>query len=98
MTTTLERLRALLVKDYKLSPEDLVAEATLEGLGIDSLAAAELFFSAEDEFHIAFPPEAVPLPTLGDVAAYIDTLIAAQQADEPAAGPADDVARDPARP
>ena len=98
MTTTLERLRAILVKDYKVPPQALVAEATLESLGIDSLAAAELFFSAEDVFHITFPPESVPLPTLGDVAAYIDTLIAAQQGVDPAAGPAADVARDPARP
>lgn len=86
MTTTLERLSAILVKDYKLSPQALVPEATLESLGIDSLGAAELFFSAEDVFHITFPPEQVPLLTLGDVVGYIDELIAAQRGGEPQVG------------
>ena len=79
MTTTFERLSAILVKDYKIPPQALVPEATLESLGIDSLAAAELFFGVEDAFHVSFPSEAVPLPTLGDVEAYIDALIAQQQ-------------------
>ncbi len=85
MPTTLERLCAILVKDYKLSPQALVPEATLESLGIDSLGAAELFFSAEDVFHITFPSEQVPLLTLGDVVGYIDTLIAAQSRGKPQA-------------
>jgi acyl carrier protein len=98
MTTTFERLSAILVKDYKLAPEALVPEATLESLGIDSLAAAELLFSAEDVFRIAFPPEPVPLPTLGDVAAYIEGLIAQQHAGEAAARPDAHGGRGPARP
>jgi acyl carrier protein len=98
MSTTFERLSAILVKDYKIAPQVLVPQATLESLGIDSLAAAELFFSAEDEFHIAFPSEPVPLPTLGDVVAYIDGLIAAQQAGDIPLPAAVGIARDPARP
>jgi len=80
MTTTLERLRAILVRDYRLDPEALVAEAPLEGLGIDSLGVAELLFNVEDEFSIALPPEPVQLPTLGDVVRYIDQLVAEQRA------------------
>ena len=87
-TTTFERLSAILVKDYKVPPQALVAEATLESLGIDSLAAAELLFSAEDAFHIRVPPEAVPLPTLGDVVAYLEALIAQQHAGEAGEQPA----------
>ncbi len=98
MSTTFERLSAILVKDYKIAPQALVPQATLESLGIDSLAAAELFFSAEDVFHIAFPPEPVPLPTLGDVVAYIDGLIAAQHAGEVPMAAAAGIAPDPARP
>ncbi|MHB1690914.1 MAG: acyl carrier protein, partial [Thiomonas sp.] len=56
MTTTFERLCAILVKDYKLDPESLTPDATLESLGIDSLGAAELFFNAEDVFGVTFPP------------------------------------------
>lgn len=95
MTTTFERLGAILVKDYKIPPQALVPEATLESLGIDSLAAAELFFGVEDAFHISFPSQAVPLPTLGDVAAYIETLIAQQHAGQAAPDPA---AQDPQGP
>ena len=79
MTTTLERLRAILVRDYRLDPEALVPEAPLEGLGIDSLVVAELLFNVEDEFSIALPPEPVQLPTLGDVVRYIDQLVAEQR-------------------
>jgi len=77
--TTLERLQAILVRDYRLAPETLVAEAPLEDLGIDSLGVAELLFNVEDEFGIALPPEPVQLPTLGDVVRYIDELVAVQR-------------------
>ncbi|MGH8796534.1 MAG: acyl carrier protein [Caldimonas sp.] len=78
MTTTLERLREILVKDYRLDPEKLTLEAPLEGLGIDSLGVAELLFNVEDEFAITLPAEPVLLPTIGDVVHYIDALVAAQ--------------------
>ena len=77
--TTLERLRAILVRDYKLAPEALVPDAPLESLGIDSLGVAELLFNVEDEFGITLPPEPVQLPTIGDVVAYIDGLVVAQR-------------------
>ena len=77
--TTLERLRTILVRDYKLAPDVLVPEAPLESLGIDSLGAAELLFNVEDEFGITLPPEPVQLPTLGDVVRYIDQLVAEQR-------------------
>jgi len=78
MTATLERLRAILVKDYKLAPEALTLDAPLEGLGIDSLGVAELLFNVEDEFKVTLPPEPVQLATIGDVVGYIDDLVAAQ--------------------
>jgi acyl carrier protein len=89
MTPTLDTLRAMLVKDYKLAPEALTPEAPLESLGIDSLGVAELLFNVEDEFHIALPHEPVQLATLGEVVAFIDRLVAAQHG---GAGPADSAA------
>ena len=77
--TTLERLRAILVRDYKLAPEALAPDAPLESLGIDSLGVAELLFNVEDEFGITLPPEPVQLPTIGDVVDYIDRLVVAQR-------------------
>ena len=83
MSSTIERLRAILMKDYGLTPEVLTLDAPLESLGIDSLGVVELLFNVEDEFKIALPSDAVPMPTIGDVVRYIDQLIAAQ-AVEPA--------------
>lgn len=78
MTTTFERLRAILAKDYKIAPESLTIEAPLEGLGIDSLGTVELLWTVEDEFKIKLPSEPVELPTVGDVVRYIDETVAAQ--------------------
>ena len=78
MTTTLERLRAILVTDYKLDPALLTPDTPLDTLGIDSLGVAELLFNVEDAFKISLPAEPVQLPTIGDVVRYIDALVAAQ--------------------
>ena len=78
MTTTFERLRAILIKDYKFTPDLLVLEAPLEELGIDSLGTAELLFNIEDEFGVTLPPDPVDLTTLGDVVGFIDNLIMTQ--------------------
>jgi acyl carrier protein len=78
--TTLERLRALLVRDFDLKAEALQPDATLEGLEIDSLRMIEILFCVEDEFKIVVPAEHAELKsrlrTLGDLAAYIDALVA----------------------
>ena len=75
---TLERLRAILVKDYQLAPEAVTAEAALESLGMDSLGVAELLFNIEDEFKVTLPREPVTLASVGDVVAFIDGLVAQQ--------------------
>ncbi len=77
-TTTFERLRAILVKDYQIAPEAITPEAALASLGIDSLGVAELLFNIEDEFKISLPPEPVELPTIDDVVRYIEALATAQ--------------------
>ncbi len=80
MNTTIDRLRVLLVKDYKLDPATLMPDAPLEALGIDSLGVAELMFNIEDEFKVTIPDAPVVLKTVGDVVSYIDGLVATQPA------------------
>lgn len=79
--TTLERLRALLMRDFALKAEALDPEATLESLDIDSLRMIEILFCVEDEFAIAIPAEHAELKsrlkTLGDLARYIEDLLVA---------------------
>jgi acyl carrier protein len=78
MSSTLERLRLIISKDYKQPMELLTADAPLETLGIDSLGTVELLWNVEDEFKITLPPEPVALLTLGDVVNYIDQLVIEQ--------------------
>ena len=79
--TTLERLNSLLAKDFELKPEALDPGTRLEDLDIDSLRMIEILFSVEDEFKITVSAEQAELrarlKTLGDLAAYIDSLVAA---------------------
>ena len=88
MSSTFEKLRAILVRDYKLAPDALTLDAPLDGLGIDSLGVAELLFNVEDEFGLKLPPEPVDLPTIADVVRYIDDLSAAQHGAGATAGAA----------
>lgn len=85
MTTTFERLKEILSKDYKLQPDRLTLDAPLESLGIDSLGTVELLWNIEDAFGIKLPSDPVELPTLCDVVRYVDELVALQGA-IPAAG------------
>ena len=87
MTTTFDRLCAILVKDYKLEADQLTPDAPLEALGIDSLGVADLLFNVEDEFRISLPPEPVQLLTIGDVARFIDELVVAQHGQGQASKP-----------
>jgi acyl carrier protein len=87
MSTTFERLCAILSRDYKLSPDRLSLDAPLESLGIDSLGTVELLWTIEDAFRIKLPPDPVDLPTLGDVVHYVDQLMAAEAAAPAPAAP-----------
>jgi acyl carrier protein len=80
--STLERLQALLARDFDLAPDLLLAQATLESLDIDSLRMIEIFFSIEDTFGITVPAEQAEIRarvrTLGDLARYVDELVEAK--------------------
>ena len=80
MTSTFERLSAILVKDYQLAPGSLAPDTLLKNLGIDSLGTVELLWNIEDEFKLKLPPDPVDLATVGDVVGYIDQLVATQNA------------------
>ena len=78
MTNTLERLRAIMVRDYQLAPERLTTDARLDNLGLDSLGVAELLFMVEDEFTICLPTDPIHLTTMGAVVRHIDEIVWAQ--------------------
>ena len=78
--STIERLSALLERDFEVRRDALQSQATLESLDIDSLRMIEILFRIEDEFGIRVPSEPAELRerlrTLGDLAGYVDELIA----------------------
>jgi len=82
--TTLERLQALLARDFDLAAESLLPAATLESLDIDSLRMIEIVFGIEEAFGITVSAEQAEIRsrvrTLGDLAAYVDELLAAREA------------------
>ena len=84
--TSYEGLCEILARDYQLAPENLTPATPLKELEIDSLGVIELIFAIEEKFDVtANDADADPVQdfkTLGDVAAYIDRLIA--QRDAPA--------------
>jgi acyl carrier protein len=76
MTTTFETMKRIIVKDYELAPERLSPDTPLESIELDSLAVTELIFALEDEFNVTAKTNGQGMQTLGDIAAYIDRLIA----------------------
>jgi acyl carrier protein len=82
-TTTFETMKRIIVKDYELAPERLTPDTPLAEIELDSLAITELIFALEDEFNVVAKTNGQGMQTLGDIAAYIEQLIA--ERDTPAA-------------
>lgn len=77
--SSLKTIQEMMVKQFDLKLEDLTPDATLEGLGLDSLSVIEFTFNLEDELKITMPDERVELKTLQDVVDLLDKLIAEQK-------------------
>lgn len=77
--SSLKFIQDLMVEKFDLKPEDLQPDATLEGLGLDSLSVIELTFDLEDKLNIRMPEERLQLNTLQDVVDLLDKLVADQK-------------------
>jgi acyl carrier protein len=74
--TTLDTLQGILVKEYSLEPEQVVPDASLATLGLDSLSVLELMFKVEDRFGLRIGDDTPnDLVTVADVVRYIDGLL-----------------------
>jgi acyl carrier protein len=80
--STLERLHAIILKDFEVQAEDLKPDALLENLGIDSMGLIDLMFNVEDEFQITVSREPVEFKTVQDVVDYIDQLVVQQHSEK----------------
>ncbi len=80
MSTTLERVRKVVVDKLKVSPEEVTEEASfVDDLGADSLDVVDLVMGFEDEFEIEIPDEeAERIQTVKQAVEYIDKKLAEQ--------------------
>ena len=76
--STLETLFDLIAKRLDHERSTLTADTTLESLGIDSLGKIELLFDLEDYLNLKLPDDGREINTIGEVAAFIDSVKAAQ--------------------
>ncbi len=76
--STLAVLQEILVEEFQLPREQLVPDARLDQLGVDSLALLEMMFTIEDRFKLKIKDDIPALVTLNEVVVYIDGLLAQQ--------------------
>ncbi len=69
-------LVSLFAETFGIAGEKLLPGATLESLGLDSLAVIEFLFQIEDQFHIQIPDQASPPRTLDEMMQLIEPLMA----------------------
>lgn len=77
--SALQTIQRKMAEQFELKEEDLVPDAQLELLGLDSLSVIEFMFNIEDEFKIKLPDERVEIKTIQDIASIVDRLVAEQK-------------------
>lgn len=65
----------LFAETFGIAEDKLLPGATLESLGLDSLAVIEFLFQIEDQFHIQIPDQANPPRTLDEMVQLIEPLM-----------------------
>jgi len=65
----------LFAETFGIAEDKLLPAATLESLGLDSLAVIEFLFQIEDQFHIQIPDQANPPRTLDEMVQLIEPLM-----------------------
>ena len=65
----------LFAETFGIAEDKLLPGATLESLGLDSLAVIEFLFQIEDQFHIQIPDQANPPRTLDEMVRLIEPLM-----------------------
>jgi acyl carrier protein len=75
-----ELIRQFLHERVGTNPEQVVNDALLTDLGVDSLMLAELMFEAEDRLGISIDSNVTVPKTVGEMVELIDTLLAVKAA------------------
>ena len=75
----------LFAETFGIAEEKLVPGATLESLGLDSLAVIEFLFQIEDQFNIQIPDQPSPPRTLEEMVQLVEPLMPKAQSSSPGA-------------
>lgn len=75
----------LFAETFGIAEEKLLPTATLESLGLDSLAVIEFLFQIEDQFQVQIPDQASPPRTLDEMVQLIEPLMPKSQGSSPGA-------------
>ena len=71
----------IIVDTAQCNKDDVVTDARLADLGVDSLKAITVLYELEEAFDIEIPNEVIEqIETVGDIVAKVDALRAAQAA------------------
>lgn len=72
---TIEKVASAIIKIINCPPENIVADAELIALGVDSLKAINILFELEEEFDIEIPNELIAeMVTVGDIVDCVEKL------------------------
>ena len=84
--STFDAVSSVLVDKFKVDAEKVRPEATLEQLGLDSLALMEFVFAVEDRFDVRIPEDRLDPRqagvTLEHLAVLLDEAVAAKPASD----------------
>lgn len=75
---TFARVKRVFVDKFGVTDEKFTPDASLQGLGLDSLDSLEVFFDLEDEFQVRIPQDrvdAIRLSTVQDIVDSMDALV-----------------------
>ena len=89
-SSTFAALAAVLIADFHVDAATVQPQATLDQLGLDSLALMEFVFAVEDRFDVRIPEDRLDPRqagvTLAQLALLIDEAVAARPGSDAAAG------------
>ena len=79
--TTLETVQEMLIAEFDLAAGQVVPDAKLVDLGIDSLATLEFLFKLEDRFKLDLNNDPTPVETVAAIADEVDRLLGQKAAE-----------------
>ena len=81
MLMSISVIADIIVDTVQCNKADVVTDARLADLGVDSLKAITVLYELEEAFDIEIPNEVIEqIETVGDIVAKVDALRAAQAA------------------